>query len=477
MKKLLTDAKTRVGGIITALDLSSRIETDTKDKFYKMVDWLRKGGAKFPDLYLRRYSQNHRGVHALKELEPQQQILFVPLEFIMTSEMAKASAMCKLITKAKAHVESSHTWLAVYLLQERTKGKGSFFEPYISILPESFPTIPLFFTDKYLKMLKGSFSLGKIARRLEHLRDEYNAIVAKVPSFKRHSLQDFIWARLVIITRIFGITVNGVKTDGLVPYADMLNHKIPRETAWCYNDDSQGFSITTVTPIGRGEEVFDSYGRKCNHRFFVNYGFALDDNHEDNEAVLTITMDGAEAATPGSRKRHILGALFMSPLSEREFQVPASFEEKTQRMFGFCRVCCMTENQLLLLADGQREAAETLEGTGPVNIANEIKALEMIKTAAKTALERFSTEIESDEKLLEEKKYADINERNCIVMRLGEKKVLQWFVDMAGRAQEMLQMSFYSFRSKCVQSMYEDRAFDVYSQKVIEPLLRAERFP
>mmetsp|Transcript_39461 Transcript_39461/g.63241 ORF Transcript_39461/g.63241 Transcript_39461/m.63241 type:complete len:189 (-) Transcript_39461:140-706(-) len=188
-------------------------------------------------------------------------------------------------------------------------------------------------------------------------------------------------------------------------------------------------------------------------------------------------MDGAEAATPRSRKRHILGALFMSPLSEREFQVPASFEEKTQRMFGFCRVCCMTENQLLLLADGQREAAETLEGTGPVNIANEIKALEMIKTAAKTALERFSTEIESDEKLLEEKKYADINERNCIVMRLGEKKVLQWFVDMAGRAQEMLQMSFYSFRSKCVQSMYEDRAFDVYSQKVIEPLLRAERFP
>jgi len=101
----------------------------------------------------------------------------------------------------------------------------------------------------------------------------------------------------------------------------------------------------------------------------------------------------------------------------------------------------------------------------------------LIKTAAKTALERFSTEIESDEKLLEEKKYADINERNCIVMRLGEKKVLQWFVDMAGRAQEMLQMSFYSFRSKCVQSMYEDRAFDVYSQKVIEPLLRAERFP
>eukprot|EP00466_Bigelowiella_natans_P019656 jgi/Bigna1/91120/estExt_fgenesh1_pg.C_890029 len=334
MKKLLTDA----------------------DKFYKMVDWLRKGGANDPKNTKRRRVFPINLVHALKELEPQQQILFVPLEFIMTSEMAKASAMCKLITKAKVCYYQPHMlnrltrgWRCIFCKKGQKEkasesmkgwegeGEGSFFEPYISILPESFPTIPLFFTDKYLKMLKGSFSLGKIARRLEHLRDEYNAIVAKVPSFKRHSLQDFIWARLVIITRIFGITVNGVKTDGLVPYADMLNHKIPRETAWCYNDDSQGFSITTVTPIGRGEEVFDSYGRKCNHRFFVNYGFALDDNHEDNEAVLTITMDGAEAATPGSRKRHILGALFMSPLSEREFQVPASFEEKTQRMFGFCR--------------------------------------------------------------------------------------------------------------------------------------------
>jgi len=29
-------------------------------------------------------------------------------------------------------------------------------------------------------------------------------------------------------SRIFGINVNGVKTDGFVPYADMLNHKRPR---------------------------------------------------------------------------------------------------------------------------------------------------------------------------------------------------------------------------------------------------------
>jgi histone-lysine N-methyltransferase SETD3 len=33
---------------------------------------------------------------------------------------------------------------------------------------------------------------------------------------------------MMVSSRIFGITVNNIKTDGFVPYADMLNHKRPR---------------------------------------------------------------------------------------------------------------------------------------------------------------------------------------------------------------------------------------------------------
>jgi hypothetical protein len=48
-------------------------------------------------------------------------------------------------------------------------------------------------------------------------------------------------------------------------------------------DTRAGFVITSLRTIQRGDQVYDSYGRKCNSRFFVNYGFALDDNEEDNE--------------------------------------------------------------------------------------------------------------------------------------------------------------------------------------------------
>jgi histone-lysine N-methyltransferase SETD3 len=67
----------------------------------------------------------------------------------------------------------------------------------------------------------------------------------------------------------------------------MLNHRKPKQTSWMYSDEKEGFIIETDEDIGRGEMVFDSYGRKCNSRFLLNYGFILDDN-DANEVAITV---------------------------------------------------------------------------------------------------------------------------------------------------------------------------------------------
>lgn len=36
--------------------------------------------------------------------------------------------------------------------------------------------------------------------------------------------------------------------------------------------------------------IFDSYGRKCNSRFLLNYGFVVEDN-DANEVNITVTAD------------------------------------------------------------------------------------------------------------------------------------------------------------------------------------------
>ena len=89
---------------------------------------------------------------------------------------------------------------------------------------------------------------------------------------------------------------------------------------WTFDDSLNGFTITTMRAIDRGEQVYDSYGRKCNSRFFVNYGFALEDNEEDNEALLAFACP--PDAPSLARKNQM--AAGKNLLSLREFQVPAT---------------------------------------------------------------------------------------------------------------------------------------------------------
>ena len=58
---------------------------------------------------------------------------------------------------------------------------------------------------------------------------------------------------MMVSSRIFGIEVEGVKTDGFVAYADMLNHRRPRQTSWTYRDDRKGFIIEASEDVKRGE--------------------------------------------------------------------------------------------------------------------------------------------------------------------------------------------------------------------------------
>eukprot|EP00468_Gymnochlora_sp_CCMP2014_P014130 CAMPEP_0167769228 /NCGR_PEP_ID=MMETSP0110_2-20121227/17181_1 /TAXON_ID=629695 /ORGANISM="Gymnochlora sp., Strain CCMP2014" /LENGTH=362 /DNA_ID=CAMNT_0007658139 /DNA_START=887 /DNA_END=1973 /DNA_ORIENTATION=+ len=335
-----------------------------------------------------------------------------------------------------------------------------------------------------LDHLKGSFALKKISHRNTHLRKEYMTIADKVAEFSKFSYEEFVWARLCIITRIFGVYANGVKTDGLVPYADMLNHKLPRETSWCYDDEKRGFTITTVKPITIGEEVFDSYGRKCNHRFFVNYGFALTEN-PDNEAVLKIIFDEKKSDLAPS-KAAVLNALIGSNFGEHEFQVPAQFDQKTQNLLGFCRLMVINEREMgeLLRYHQRKLTMESNKMTeyesypmkiiGPLSGRNELEALALLKKAAREAMDKFETTIKFDEELIKsgEAEKKGLNFQNCVVMRLGEKKVLNWFIRLTEKSTELLKLSFPRFRSRILESLHEDLQFDLYAEHVLEPIVK-----
>jgi hypothetical protein len=37
-------------------------------------------------------------------------------------------------------------------------------------------------------------------------------------------------------------------------------------------------AVISIQELHGGQEIFDSYGKKCNSKFFTNYGFAVEDN-------------------------------------------------------------------------------------------------------------------------------------------------------------------------------------------------------
>jgi tetratricopeptide (TPR) repeat protein len=265
-----------------------------EDKFTALEDWLTTAGAlgssSFPLLYMRAYGQDpatsdNRGVHARANIPAEREIMAIGREFLITVEMGREFPVGRKLTAAGIDGELSaakHCYLALFVLWDR-RNEGSFFQPYYRILPSSFPNMPIFWGEDKLKHLKGSFFLQQIADRKVHLTDDYNMITKAVPEVREFcSLEEFWWARMMVASRNFGIVIDGVRTDALVPYADMLNHYRPRQTRWFFDNRKQAFVIQSLVKLHAGQQVFDSYGKKCNSRFLLNYGFAVDHNRDDD---------------------------------------------------------------------------------------------------------------------------------------------------------------------------------------------------
>ena len=482
IEKALADLNRTLSTLkLTPSQLTSTLNPDT-DRFDRMIQWLINGGARFPKLYLQWYSDDYRGVHCLTRIPADEQILYVPHSMIMTSAVAMDSDIGRAIQASNVELRSKHSYLAAFLLAEKAKGAASYWQPYIDSLPQHYANMPLFFKQPLIDHLTGSFTLAKIKDRIDSLRTEYDNLCAAVADFRHFTHDEFVWARLVVITRIFGLFIRGHKTDGLVAYADMLNHKkatadqADTDTKWTFDDGLDGFIITTLKPIPRGDQVFDSYGRKCNSRFFVNYGFTIDDNAEDNEVCMRFTLSASDPLY--AVKARMLGSTSRGGIV-REFQVPATYretsdrEKKTRDMFTFLRIAAANNDEIASLQSAKAAADGRIDETEALSPRNEHVVLTLIRHSAVDVLSGFTHTIEEDEALLKSADaLADSNYRNCIVMRRGEKVVLHWYITCAEVGCSLLETPWRDARRIIAKKFTGAAPIDFYVQTVIAPLMK-----
>lgn len=268
---------------------------------------------------------------------------------------------------------------------------------------------------------------------------------------------------MIVSSRIFGIQVNNIKTDGFVAYADMLNHKRPRQTSWTYSDEHGGFIIEANEDIPRGEQVYDSYGKKCNSRFFLNYGF-INLNNDANEVPIKVFYNDDDQYLAMKKE------MIPENINFRKFRVVENLDDRIMyEFFSWCRFVEFDENmaqmyefkgQAQQAARGRRddsddsaddeESNKAFNGKRlpPISIKNERKVLLRVKQMAEEIYQQYETTLEEDYEVLKkddeaaEDQKLSFNQRNCVLMRSGEKEILTFLVRAADSLVPMLDMDF-----------------------------------
>jgi histone-lysine N-methyltransferase SETD3 len=389
------------------------------DSMQIFLRWLREAGAHFSLLGIQSPRGGLRGVQARAPIRQGEVVLRAPLRCILTADTVQESEIARRMADSGVQLVNQQSKFAVFLLWEM-RNPDSWWKPYIDILPASFADVPLFFNANELAWLNGSSSLELIRQTRQCLLEDYTRLRNSIRGFDSFSYDEFQWARVAVATRIFAFEIDGRQTQGMVPFADLLNHRKPAQVDYAFNNDARCFQMRSLTALRAGEAVHDSYGRKCNSRYFVNYGFAMLEN-QANEAVISIPTPGIHHPYQALLARVAEAA----DSSTCNFRVSTDIES-ARRLLSFLRI---------LSADG------SLSGTprpvvahdvciSPINRRNETSALDALADACVRTLRTFNTSVAEDEALLQTS-HLSTNHRHAVMMRRGEKKVLHHYTRMA----------------------------------------------
>jgi len=163
-------------------------------------------------------------------------------------------------------------------MDEIDKGNKSKWKFYVDFLPSNYDNFPIFYKEKELDYLKGTQFLESIEKEKKYIKEDYNLFAKSIPGFAKYDLNYFTKIMEVVFSRVFNVKILNKREIIVAPFADILNHKMPANTFWNFDDKTNSFFIKSKSNASRGEEVFDSYGIKSNSNYLFYYGFTINNS-------------------------------------------------------------------------------------------------------------------------------------------------------------------------------------------------------
>lgn len=224
----------------------------------------------------------------------------------------------------------------------------------------------------------------------------------------------------------------------------------------------------SLQSIPAGAQVYDSYGQKCNHRFLLNYGFAVEDNREldgfcPNEVPLLLKVPAGDSFLKVDF--WCRGESSLSP--EKRVRVCISNNENTRLLFSLLRTLACSEEELLVVTNSMDGSAVSRALFGgdhrtttffrscrdirhPLNLRNEGAAMHILLGIVEDTLSKYPTSLSQDvADLLDEHAYPRFsNKRHAKIQVRGEKEVLHHYRQWAMAALHVMEIMETEFAGR-----------------------------
>ncbi len=476
-EELSKEKNQRLKSLITKRKKELKQKCEQYQLYSKYIFFLKelyKFNSFFPKLEIHFFSDNYRGVIAKSDIKKYEIIMSIPKICLISMDIALSTTIGKEIGKFMYQELHSprHSLFSSFLLSEEQSEKWKF---YFDLLPKDFSYFPIFYTDNELEYLRGSPFLSQIFEKRIEMKSDYDVICNYIPSFSSFPFIKFCQARMSVSSRIFGVTMNGVRADVLVPFADLINHRTQRQTQWYYDNAQNSFMIQSLEDIKEGNEIYDSYGKKSNAKLLLNYGFCLENNSE-NEYYLTLKFNPKVPLF--SQKKVIFQR---EEDYERTFKLYSNvYESELYELLSFLRFLIFEGDFNVLMTAMNNKDDENMNDTSPVSFYYiepiskelEIKVLKHLNSILREALRRYPTSLDEDKKMLKNKNIS-FNQRNCLLLIISEKILLIYYIYFCEYCLTLFTLTEREIITKVSNDYkYNNCQFSFYIQEVILKLIQ-----
>ncbi|GAA5862414.1 hypothetical protein JCM3774_002508 [Rhodotorula dairenensis] len=399
------------------------------------LDWfVSQGGSVHPAVGFKQWEGQGRGCVALQDIEPDTVLFSIPRSILLTTSTA---ALPSLLPAEEWAELAGWTPLILSMMYEYLR--TSTWKPYFSLLPSEFDSL-MFWSDDELAELEGSNVLSKIGR------DEADEIYAETvrPLVEKHaavfgdaddySAELFHRMGSLVLSRSFHVDSKpeteedededsddeeeeereDVADVAMVPFADILNAQSGADNARLFYEPTT-LNMMSTSHIPAGAQIYNTYADPPNSDLLRRYGHVDEVNKADLvEIGLETVVDlVGEAAGLKEAEREARAEWLLEMGLDDTFSIETD-HKLPDELVSAVRAFLLTPE----------EYAKAQKKESPPKPKLDAQSATWARKILDHRIGEYKTSIADDETLLQDASLP-LRRRMAVLVRLGEKRILQ----------------------------------------------------